>query len=184
MLERLDAVEDKQGLLLAHQLGQAQAAVPGRAGLGIGISEPGQGVIEEAVGGGDALLGALAVEGPVEDPPGAAPAVGGHAVEPVADQGGLAHASEGDEGEDVEAGVLPGGVEAGELGFPADQEGAGDGEAAEVEAEASPPVPSPVAHPPDRERGNRPPWRGGESARLLIHVPPLPGGGRCDGRGG
>src|SRR5215218_6918122 len=95
-------------------------------------------MIEEAVGGGDAFLGALAVEGPVENPPGTAPVVGGHAVEPVAHQGGLAHSSECDEGEDMRFGVLPGGVEAGELGLPADQEGAGDGEAAEVEAGESP----------------------------------------------
>jgi hypothetical protein len=52
----------------------------------------------------------------------------------VADQGGLARAAEGDQGEDVGGGVVPGGVEAGELGFSAEEEGAGDGEAAEVEA--------------------------------------------------
>jgi hypothetical protein len=134
MLERLDAVEDKKGLLPAHQLSQPQPTIPGRAGLGIGISEPGQGVIEKAVRRGNPLLGALTVERPVQHPPGATPAGGGHAIQPVADQGGFARAAEGDEGEDVDSRVLPSGVEPGELGFAADQERSGDGQAAEVEA--------------------------------------------------
>jgi hypothetical protein len=61
-----------------------------------------------------------------------APAIGGHAVQPVGDQRRFADASEGDQGEDVDGRVFPGGVETGELGFTADEEGAGDGEAAEV----------------------------------------------------
>ena len=64
MLERLDAVQDKESLLLTDEIGQTKAPVPGRADLGIGISEPGEGVVQEAVGGGDAVFRSLAVEGP------------------------------------------------------------------------------------------------------------------------
>src|SRR5215210_897035 len=116
-------------------MGEAGAAVVEGADLGVGIAEEAEGVVDERLGGGDAVLHSLAVERPVEHPGGPAPVVGGHAVQPAGDQGGFADASEGDEGEDVGARVLPGGVEAGELGLAADEVWAGDGEAAEVEVE-------------------------------------------------
>src|SRR6185369_1445417 len=115
-------------------MGETRAAVVGRAGLRIGIAEEAEGVVDERLGGGGLVLRSLAVEGPVEHVRGAAPAAGGHAVEPAGDQGGFADSSEGDEGEDVEGWIVPGGVDAGELGVAADEMRAGDGEAAEVEA--------------------------------------------------
>src|SRR4051812_5536343 len=114
-------------------MGQAGAAVVEGAGLGGGIAEEAEGMVEERLGGGDPVFHALAVERPVENAGGAAPVVGGPAVQPAGDQGGFADASEGDQGEDVGFRVLPGGVEAGELGLAADEMRAGDGEAAEVE---------------------------------------------------
>ena len=133
VLQRLDAVEDEQGALLPHQIGEARAAVVERAGLGVGIAEEAEGVVDERLGGGDLVLAPLAVERPVEHPRGPAPAVGRHAVQPAGDQRRLADASEGHQGEDVDGRVLPGGVEPGELRLAADEVRAGDGEAAEVE---------------------------------------------------
>jgi len=60
----------------------------------------------------------------------------------MGDQGGLADAPEGDESEDVETRVLPRRVEPGELGVAAEEDGAGDGEAAEVGPEALTPGPN------------------------------------------
>lgn len=50
----------------------------------------------------------------------------------MADQGGFARAAEGDEGEDVGFGALPGVVEAAELGVAAYEKRSRDGKAAEV----------------------------------------------------
>jgi hypothetical protein len=156
VLQGLDAVEDEQRALLPDERGETGAAVVEGAGLGVGIAEEAEGVVEERLGGGDPLLHPLAVERPVEDAGGAAPVVGGHAVQPAGDQGGFADASEGDEGEDVDFRVLPGGVEAGELGLAADEMRTGDGEAAEVEVgEALTPGPSPSSPRPIPGRGEK-----------------------------
>ncbi|HEX3529077.1 MAG TPA: hypothetical protein VH988_18625 [Thermoanaerobaculia bacterium] len=132
-MQRLDAVEDQEGPLLPYEKGEARAAVVGGAGLWIGVAEDAEGVMDEGLGGGGLVFRPLAVERPAEHARGAAPVVGSHAVEPPGDQGRLADASEGDEGEDVDGWIFPGGIEPGDLGLPADEMRTGDGQAAEVE---------------------------------------------------
>ena|GEM_PF-5392918 len=141
ILQRLDAVKDQEGALTPDEGGEAGATVVDGASVGVGISEKAEGVIDERLGGGNAVFQALAVEGPVEHARDAAPVVGGHAVEPVGDQGGFADPSEGDEGKDVDGWIDPGGIEAGEVGFAADEMRAGNRKAAEVEVGVAPALP-------------------------------------------
>jgi hypothetical protein len=121
VLQGLDAVEDEKGALLPDQTSETGAAVVQRAGLGIGVAEEAEGVVDERLGGGVLVFASLAVERPVEHPRSSAPAVGRHAVQPAGDQRRFADASEGDQGEDVDFRVLPGGVQTGELRLSADE---------------------------------------------------------------
>ena len=129
VLQRLQPVQHQQGPLALHQGGQPVAFVPRRAGRGVGVAEPAQRGVDELVGRGLAALGrALAVEGPAEDAARTLVVRFTHFKQPPVDQGRLAHAAPGDQAQHVGLGIVPGRVQAGQLGVAAEEHGAGDGQ--------------------------------------------------------
>ena len=86
------------------------------------VAEPGQRRGDELVSGDlPSLRRALAVERPAVDALRAAEIVPSHLGEPLVDERGLAHSAPRDEGEDVDGGILPCGVEFFESVFAAEE---------------------------------------------------------------
>jgi hypothetical protein len=109
-LQRLEAIKDEQRAPRADELGQPPAFVERarRALRQAFVAEEGEGLGQKQVGGNGGLLArALAVEGPRKDGVAAGPVLRREVGGPLRDERGLPLAAEGDEGEDVGAGVLP-----------------------------------------------------------------------------
>lgn len=135
MLQGLETVEDEQDAAALKRLRDLLGFQWG-AGAGVWETKLFQRPVEKAVGRGRPFLGALAVKGPSEQRLRPAPALASKLFDPLGNKCRLPLPAPGDDGENMDAGVVPGDVEPRSLLVaPAQRDERGVGQRGEVDEE-------------------------------------------------
>src|SRR5260221_6510298 len=107
ILERLQAVQNKQGSPMRDELRQSFALLPPRSNPWIWIPKPSQSRVKERICGGSLSAAALSVEGPAKHELRRPVMIRSHPSEPMVNERGLSDTSPGNDGDDVDILVCP-----------------------------------------------------------------------------